>query len=127
MNKLRMPQKPDNFELRGELSNIRDFESLLRTLTALCHETNDRLKYIEGVSRYKKTKPPYEPEWINEAEVEAWLGVTKMTLWRWRNAKGLAWTNVNGRSIMYDKKQIIRMLNAESTYRFMGVNVEYDK
>lgn len=50
------------------------------------------------------------PEWIPVAEVCRWLRVDRATLYRWRTSKGLAWTNINNRHVMYDKKQIQRLL-----------------
>ena len=61
-------------------------------------------------------KKEYQPEWINVDEACKWLGVDRSTLFRWRTEKGLAWTNINKRAIMYDKRQIEKMLFENSTY-----------
>lgn len=58
----------------------------------------------------------HTPEWISEEETAKWLGVTKNTLFKWRSSKGLAWTNINGKTIMYDRRQIEAMLYDNSTY-----------
>lgn len=62
----------------------------------------------------------YTPEWIKESDVCHWLGVDKSTLYRWRQQFGLAYSAINGRNIMYDKKQIIQILNTNSTYAYSG-------
>jgi phage antirepressor YoqD-like protein len=67
-----------------------------------------------------KVQEQYQPEWINVDEACKWLGVDRSTLFRWRTEKGLAWTNINKRAIMYDKKQIEKMLFENSTYAFQG-------
>lgn len=58
----------------------------------------------------------YTPEWISEEDTAKWLGVTKNTLFKWRSTKGLAWTNINGKTVMYDRKQIEQLLFDNSTY-----------
>jgi hypothetical protein len=60
----------------------------------------------------------YQPEWINVDEACKWLGVDRSTLFRWRTEKGLAWTNINNRAVMYDRKQLEKMLFENSTYAF---------
>jgi len=62
----------------------------------------------------------YSPEWISEADACKWLGVDRTTLFKWRKEKGLAWTNINHRTVMYDKKQINEILNSNSTYKIEG-------
>jgi predicted site-specific integrase-resolvase len=62
----------------------------------------------------------YKPEWIKEEDACAWLGVTRVTLIRWRTSQKLAYTNINGRTVMYDKRQINALLNNNSTYKFEG-------
>lgn len=63
-----------------------------------------------------KVQEQYQPEWINVDEACKWLGVDRSTLFRWRTEKRLAWTNINKRAIMYDKKQLEKMLFENSTY-----------
>lgn len=63
---------------------------------------------------------PYIPDWRNEDEIAEWLGVDTSTLYRWRTQHSLAYTNINGRTVMYDKKQITEMLNKNSTYKLQG-------
>lgn len=58
----------------------------------------------------------YQPDWINAKHAAAWLGVSEITLWKWRGSLGLHWTNINGKTVMYDKKQIEQLLNNNSTY-----------
>jgi predicted site-specific integrase-resolvase len=60
----------------------------------------------------------YKPEWIKEADACTWLGVNRNTLIRWRSTLGLAFTNINGKTVMYDRKQIEKILNENSTYAF---------
>lgn len=68
------------------------------------------------------TKPEtYQPEWINEADLRKWLGIGKTTLYNWRKTMGIAWTNINGKTVMYDKKQIEKLLFENSTYAFQGL------
>lgn len=62
----------------------------------------------------------YTPEWISEEDTAKWLGVTKNTLFKWRTSKGLAWTNINGKTVMYDRRQIETLLNENSTYKIEG-------
>lgn len=66
------------------------------------------------------SKEKHIPEWITEKEACEWLRVNKSTLYRWRTEKGLAWTSINNRHIMYDRKQIEKMLYENSTYQFAG-------
>jgi hypothetical protein len=63
-----------------------------------------------------KVENKYTPEWINVDEACKWLGVDRSTLFRWRTEKGLAWTNINNRAVMYDRKQLEKMLFENSTY-----------
>lgn len=65
-------------------------------------------------------KETYQPEWINEQDACSWLGVDKSTLYRWRAQHGLAYTNINGRTVCYDRKQITELLNKNSTYAITG-------
>lgn len=58
----------------------------------------------------------YQPQWISEEDTAKWLGVSKTTLFRWRSSKGLAWTNINGKTPMYDRLQIEKLLFDNSTY-----------
>lgn len=58
----------------------------------------------------------YQPQWISEEDTAKWLGVTKNTLFKWRTSKGLAWTNLGGKTPMYDRKQIEQLLFDNSTY-----------
>jgi predicted site-specific integrase-resolvase len=67
-----------------------------------------------------RQKEAYQPDWINEQDACAWLGVRRITLIRWRSSLGLAFTNINGRTVMYDRKQINKILNERSTYQFDG-------
>jgi hypothetical protein len=60
------------------------------------------------------------PQWISAKDTAKWLGVDEVTLFRWRSSKGLAWTNINGKTVMYDKKQIEKMLFENSTYAFQN-------
>lgn len=62
----------------------------------------------------------YIPDWRNETEICEWLGVDKSTLYRWRDKHRLAYTNINSRTVMYDKKQITELLNQNSTYKLEG-------
>lgn len=62
----------------------------------------------------------YTPEWTSADDVANWLGVQVRTLKKWRASKGLAWTNLDGKTVMYDKKQIAEMLNKNSTYAVIG-------
>lgn len=66
----------------------------------------------------------YTPEWISEEDVAKWLGVKKDTLYRWRTTKQLAWTSIDGRTPMYDRKQINKILNEGSTYKMQGLKLE---
>lgn len=65
-------------------------------------------------------KGNYTPEWISEQDCAKWLGVTTTALFLWRKSLGLNWTNINGKTIMYDKKQITELLNKNSTYAVTG-------
>lgn len=67
-----------------------------------------------------KVQEPYTPDWRSEEEIAAWLGVDKVTLYRWRSSLGIAWTNINNRTVMYDKKQLTELLNSNSTYAVIG-------
>jgi hypothetical protein len=60
------------------------------------------------------------PEWISEADVVNWLKVSKTTLSNTREKIGLAWTTFNGKTVMYDKKQIDSILFKLSTYSTTG-------
>lgn len=62
----------------------------------------------------------YTPDWQNEDKIAEWLGVDTSTLYRWRTQHGLAYTNINGRTVCYDKKQITELLNKNSTYALLG-------
>jgi len=62
----------------------------------------------------------YKPEWINSKDAAKWLGVDPTTLFKWRSSHGLAWTQINGRTVMYDKKQLNEILNKNSTYSVLG-------
>jgi hypothetical protein len=62
----------------------------------------------------------YKPEWINEEDAARWLGVHRNTLIKWRTSLGLAFTKINGKTVMYDKKQIETILNRNSTYAFQN-------
>lgn len=62
----------------------------------------------------------YTPDWQNEDKIAEWLGVDTSTLFRWRTTKGLAYTNINGRAVCYDRKQITELLNKNSTYKLEG-------
>ena len=62
----------------------------------------------------------YKPEWISAADAAKWLGVEENTLYKWRTTKGLAWTNIDGKTVCYDKKQINELLNANSTYSVLN-------
>lgn len=68
----------------------------------------------------KQNDTTYQPEWIKEKDACEWLGVKRLTLIRWRTSHKLAFTNVNGRTVMYDKRQINELLNNNSTYKFEG-------
>lgn len=67
-----------------------------------------------------KDSQPYEPDWISEADAMQWIGVSKVTLFRWRTTLGLHWTNLNGKNPMYDRRQLKEILNKNSTYAFSG-------
>lgn len=58
----------------------------------------------------------YQPQWISEKQACEWLDVTRNTLYKWRTEKGLNWTNLNNRHVMYDRKQIEKLLFDNSTY-----------
>lgn len=63
----------------------------------------------------------YTPDWRSEQEIAEWLGVDKVSLFRYRKSLGLAYTYLNGtRTPMYDKKQIDQILNKNSTYAVLG-------
>lgn len=62
----------------------------------------------------------YEPDWRSEQEICEWLGVSSTTLFRWRSSLKLAWTNINNRTVCYDKNQIVKILNSNSTYKYEG-------
>lgn len=62
----------------------------------------------------------YKPDWRSAAEIAEWLGVEVNTLILWRTTKGLAWTNLSGKTVMYDKKQITELLNKNSSYAVLG-------
>lgn len=62
----------------------------------------------------------YKPEWISAKDVATWLGVHEITLFKWRTTYGLAWTNINNRTVMYDRKQINELLNKNSTYAVLN-------
>jgi hypothetical protein len=64
----------------------------------------------------KDSSEKYQPEWINAADAAAWLGIEENTLFKWRTRLALHWTNINGKTIMYDKRQINQLLNQNSTY-----------
>ena len=61
-----------------------------------------------------------EPEWISEEDVAKWLGVTSTTLYRWRSSLSLHYTNINGKTVMYDRNQINEILYKNSTYSVMN-------
>lgn len=61
-----------------------------------------------------------EPEWVSEEDVAKWLGVTSTTLYRWRSSLSLDYTNINGKTVMYDKKQINEILYNNSTYAVLN-------
>jgi hypothetical protein len=68
-----------------------------------------------------KTTEKYTPEWISEEEALRWLGVDRITLFRYRKSLGLAFSYLNGtRTLMYDRKQINEILNSNSTYSVVG-------
>lgn len=67
-----------------------------------------------------KNQEKYAPQWISAEDAARWLGVEVNTLIKWRSTKGLAWTSLGGRTIMYDRKQIESMLNENSTYAVTG-------
>lgn len=73
-----------------------------------------------------KDQQLYQPDWISEEDTAKWLGVVKTTLFRWRTSLGLAWTNINGKTVMYDRKQINAILNNNSTYKFQGIKLSSD-
>lgn len=56
------------------------------------------------------------PDWISEETACAWLGISRHTLIRWRKDKGLHYTSVNKRTIMYDRGQLNNLLFSNSTY-----------
>lgn len=62
----------------------------------------------------------YQPDWRSAEDIAAWLGIEVNTLIKWRTTKGLAWTNLSGKTVMYDKKQITELLNKNSTYAVVG-------
>lgn len=62
----------------------------------------------------------YTPEWISEEDAAKWLGVKKNTLYTWRQKGELAWTNIHGKTVCYDKRQINDILNKNSTYAITG-------
>jgi len=68
----------------------------------------------------KTQEPYYSPEWRSAEEIANWLGVNVNTLFKWRTTKGLAWTNLDGKTVCYDKRQINKMLNDNSTYAIIG-------
>lgn len=67
-----------------------------------------------------KTTETYSPDWRSAEEIAGWLGVEVNTLIKWRSTKGLAWTNLNGKTVMYDRKQLMDMLNNNSSYAIIG-------
>lgn len=67
-----------------------------------------------------KNQETYQPHWISAEDAARWLGVEVNTLIKWRTTKGLAWTSLGGRTVMYDRKQIESMLNQNSTYAVTG-------
>lgn len=68
-----------------------------------------------------KVTENYTPDWISEEDAAKWLGVDKVTMFRYRTSLGLAYTHIKGkRSPMYDKKQINQILNSNSTYAVIG-------
>ncbi len=71
----------------------------------------------------KNNKDGYQPEWISAIEAARWLDVDMVTLFRWRQKLGLNWTNINGKTVMYDKRQINEILNQNSTYRFQNIRL----
>lgn len=62
----------------------------------------------------------YKPDWQNEDTIAEWLGVDTSTLFRWRTKHKLAYTNINGRVVCYDRRQITDLLNKNSTYAISG-------
>lgn len=62
----------------------------------------------------------YHPDWRSAQEIAEWLGVTVNTLFKWRTSKGLNWSNLEGKTVMYDKKQINELLNKNSTYAVLN-------
>lgn len=70
-----------------------------------------------------KEQSTYQPEWISADAAANWLGVKKNTLFKWRTSKQLAWTTF-GRTPMYDKKQLNKILNEGSTYKMQGLKLE---
>ena len=70
-----------------------------------------------------KNKEPYVPEWISAKDAAAWLGIEENTLFKWRTKLNLNWTNINGKTIMYDKKEIHQLLNQNSTYAVLQTNL----
>ena len=63
-----------------------------------------------------KQESIYSPEWISAQDAAAWLGIEENSLYRWRAKFGLHWSNISGKTIMYDKKQLNQLLNENSTY-----------
>lgn len=72
------------------------------------------------MDKASKSKAGYQPEWISEEDATKWLGVHKSTLHRWRQQLGLAFTAINGKTVMYDRRQINKILNENSTYKYQG-------
>lgn len=68
-----------------------------------------------------KSTENYTPEWISEEDAAKWLGVDKVTLFRYRKTLDLAYSYMKGTRVpMYDKKQINEILNRNSTYAVIG-------
>lgn len=68
-----------------------------------------------------KIDQSYQPHWISAKEAAEWLDIKPKTLILWRQTKGLAWTTMGGgRTVMYDRRQIEQILNANSTYAITG-------
>jgi len=65
-------------------------------------------------------KDTYKPEWISADDAAKWLGVTPNTLFKWRTSMGLHYSALNGKTVMYDKRQIESLLNDNSTYAIIG-------
>ena len=63
----------------------------------------------------------YLPDWISESDAAKWLGITKAALRRMRSAHAFAYTTIcEGKIVMYDRTQIVKMLNENSSYRSSG-------